>query len=133
MNPSSMTQLPDDSGCFTATILSQAEIDALPIKKRPICARISSEMYHAVFENIGAASMAWEPRPTGVFDSELASKVAVELCFIIANEIEKREYDALVLAANIVAKEIDHCAAPVSHQDLASAKQAILDESEKFA
>ena len=106
MNTSAMAQLPDGSGCFTATILSQAEIDALPIKKRPISARISSEMYHAVFEKVGTASMAWKPRPTGVFDTELASKVAVDLCFIIAGELEKREQAALLRAADI-AKEVD--------------------------
>lgn len=63
----------------------------LPPKLRPICFRISSEMYHAVFEAIGAASMCWRPRPGNeVFASEEASKIAINLCFKIAEELEKR-------------------------------------------
>lgn len=85
-----MTQLPDGSGCFTATILSNEEALALPLKERPINHRISSEMYHAVFEHIGEASMAWSPNTgSAVFNSEMASDVAVRLCFKIANELEK--------------------------------------------
>ena len=86
-----MTQLPDGSGCFTATILSHDEAMALPPKDRPICYRISSEMYHAVFEAIGEASMQWNPTPTGVFAAEKASDVALRLCFKIADELEKRD------------------------------------------
>lgn len=85
-----MTKLPDGSGCFTATIMSKEEAMRLPLKERPICFRISSEMYHAVFESIGAASMCWNPTPSKeVFSSEEASKIAVDLCFKIAEEIEK--------------------------------------------
>jgi hypothetical protein len=84
-----MTELPDGSGCFTATILSHEEAMALPLKDRPICYRISSEMYHAVFEAIGEASMCWSPRPVGVFASEQASDVALRLCFKIAEELER--------------------------------------------
>lgn len=63
---------------------------ALPIEKRPICFRISSEMYHAVFEAIGAASMCWNPRPSSeVFATEQASQIAIDLCFKIAEEREK--------------------------------------------
>jgi hypothetical protein len=48
-------------------------------------------MYHAVYESIGAASMCWNPRPVNeVFDSEAASNIAIDLCFKIANEIEKK-------------------------------------------
>jgi len=32
-----------------------------------------------IFEAIGEASMCWNPRPTGVFDSTHASKVAQNL------------------------------------------------------
>ena len=83
-----MTELPDGSGCFTATIMSHNEAMALPLKDRPLNHRISSEMYHAVFEAIGEASMCWNPIPTGVFASENASDVAVRLCFKIAEELE---------------------------------------------
>ena len=90
-----MTQLPDGSGCFTATIMSHDEAMALPLKERPLNHRISSEMYHAVFEAIGEASMCWNPRPSSeVFASEQASDVAVRLCFKIAEELEKQR-DAL--------------------------------------
>lgn len=87
--PDQLPQLPDGSSSFTATVMSKEEAMKLPLKERLICHRISSEMYHAVFEAIGAASMAWCPRPsTEVFHSEEASKIAVELCFKIANEVE---------------------------------------------
>lgn len=83
-------KLPDGSGCFTATILSEEEIKTLPLKDRPLNARISSEMYNAVFEAIGAASMCWNPRPSDeVFASEQAAKIATDLCFKIAEELEK--------------------------------------------
>jgi hypothetical protein len=86
----SITQLPDGSGCFTATILSNEEALALPLKERPISHRISSEMYHDVFEHIGEASMAWSPNTgSAVFNSEMASDIALRLCFKIANELEK--------------------------------------------
>ncbi len=86
-----MTKLPDGSGCFTATIMSDAEAMALPIKERPLNHRISSEMYHATFEAIGEASMCWNPTPSDeVFASEQASDVAVRLCFKIADEVESK-------------------------------------------
>lgn len=86
-----MTKLPDGSGCFTATIMSKEEAMALPVRERPLCFRISSEMYHAVFEAIGEASMCWNPRPSNeVFAPEQASAVATRLCFKIAEELEKR-------------------------------------------
>jgi hypothetical protein len=70
--------------------MSREEAMKLPVGKRPICFRISSEMYHAVFEAIGAASMCWKPRPgKEVFASEEAAKIAVDLCFKIAEEIEQ--------------------------------------------
>lgn len=87
-----ITKLPDDSAFCTATIMSKEEAMKLPLKKRPIFFRISSEMYHAVFEAIGEASMCWKPRPGNqVFASEQASDVAARLCFKIADEIESRK------------------------------------------
>lgn len=96
-----MTELPDGSGCFTATIMSEDEAMALPLKERPLNHRISSEMYHAVFEAVGHASMCWNPRPgSEVFDTTEAEKCAVDLCFKIANEAEKwRELSATEVCA----------------------------------
>ena len=86
-----ITELPDGSGCCTATILSKEEAMALPLNERPLNYRISSDIYHAVFEAVGAASMCWVPRPgSAVFDSSAAEKIAVDLCFKIANEIESK-------------------------------------------
>lgn len=47
---SKTTLLPDGSAFATATIMSKEEAMALPVEKRPICFRISPEMYNAVFE-----------------------------------------------------------------------------------
>lgn len=85
-----ITELPDGSGCFTATILSHEEAMALPISKRPLAFRLSSEMYHDTFYAIGGASMCWNPTPNKeIFDASRAEKIAVDLCFKIANETEK--------------------------------------------
>lgn len=91
-------ELPDGSGCFTATILSEEEAVALPLKERPLNHRISSEMYHAMFESIATT---WNTGAGNeVFDSEAASKIAVDLCFKIANEAEKwRELSATEVCA----------------------------------
>lgn len=87
---SPITKLPDGSAFFTATVLSKEEAMARPPKLRPLCYRISSEMYHAVFEAVGAASNCWNPKPSeSVFNSEQASEIAIDLCFKIANEVEK--------------------------------------------
>lgn len=87
--PSDVSVLPDGSAFFTAEVMSKEEAMALPIEKRPLNHRIPGNLYHAVFEAIGSASMCWQPRPGDqVFDSEQASKVAVELCFKIAAELE---------------------------------------------
>ncbi len=83
-----ITKLPDGSAFFVANIMSKEEAMKLPLKDRPICFRISSEIYHAVFESIGEASMCWSPKPVGEFDSSRAADVATRLCFKIANEIE---------------------------------------------
>lgn len=92
-----LIELPDGSGCFTATIMSKEEAMALPLKERPLNHRISSEIYHAVFEAIGAASMCWSPRPsTEVFNASEAERIAVALCFKIANEMEKEEESAVL-------------------------------------
>lgn len=85
-----MVKLPDGSGCFTAEVMSREEAMKLPPDKRPLCFRVSSEIYHATFSAIGQASMAWNPRPSNeVFDTEMASQIAVDLLFKFAAELEK--------------------------------------------
>jgi len=98
MNPSQTTQLPDGSAFFTAEIMSKDEALALPINKRPICYRVSSELYHDVFQAVGSASMCWKPDTgSAVFQSEQASDIAIKLLFKIANEKEKAVEEALSL------------------------------------
>lgn len=96
-----MIELPDGSGCFTATIMSQDEAMALPLKQRPLNHRISGDIYHAVFEAIGEASTTWKTEMGNeVFNSAAAEKIAVNLCFKIANEAEKwRELSATEVCA----------------------------------
>ena len=87
---SEITKLPDGSAFFTATVLTKEEAMKLPPKERPLCFRIPNELYTAVFESIGEASMCWSPLPGDqVFASEKASDVAVKLCFKIADELDK--------------------------------------------
>ncbi len=86
---SPITKLPDGSAFFTADVMSRDEAMNLPVEKRPLCFRISSEIYHAVFEAVGEASMCWKPTPKGVFASERASDAAVKLCFKISEELER--------------------------------------------
>lgn len=61
----------------------------MPQKDRPLNYRVTSKIYHAVFEAVGHASLCWNPRPDGVFDTAEAEKVAVGLCFTIAAELER--------------------------------------------
>ncbi len=71
------------------TILSREEAMALPPQQRPLNCRLPGNIYHKVFEMVGAASMCWRPRPDGVFDSERASQFAAELCHFIADELDE--------------------------------------------
>lgn len=83
----------------TAIIMSKEEAMALPLKKRPICFRISSELYHEIFLKVGYASMCWNPKPSSeAFDAEKASSAAVDICFAAAEESEKGKKDALLSA-----------------------------------
>jgi len=89
---------------FTSTIMSDAEAKALPLRERPLNHRISSEIYHAVFEAIGAASMCWNPTPSGIFHSSAAERIAVALCFKIANDNEGRTETELATARAALAQ-----------------------------
>jgi len=64
----------------TALIYSKDEALAMAPKDRPICYRLPSSLYPAVFETVGGASMCWTPEPSKeVFNSEKAERLAVEL------------------------------------------------------
>lgn len=75
----------------TTTIYSIDEVRMMQPKDRPMCYRVPSGIYHAVFEAVGAASLCWEPKPTGVFAVEQAEKFAVELLFKIAEVLEQMD------------------------------------------
>lgn len=84
---------------FAMDILSKEEAMALPPKQRPLCYRVNERIYTAVFEAIGAASMCWKPGTgNAVFQSEQASKIATDLCFLIANEMDRLKPDRDVSA-----------------------------------
>jgi hypothetical protein len=90
-----ITKLPDGSAFFVAEIMSEEEAMKLPLHERPICFRISSGMYHDIFQSVGAASMCWQPRPsTEVFYTEEAEKIAANLCFKAAEEREAAIFKA---------------------------------------
>lgn len=88
-----LEKLPDGSGGFVSTIMSEEEAMSLPLDKKPLNYRISSDIYHAIFEAVGASSMCWEKIPTSTFDNHKAEKIAVDLCFKIAEEIESKTTD----------------------------------------
>jgi hypothetical protein len=77
-------------GC-AVTILSYDEAMALPPAERPLNYRLPGDIYHAVFEAVGHASVCWEPKPGAecVFDTSEAEKAAVNLCLLIAASFEK--------------------------------------------
>ena len=74
---------------FAVDIMSKEEALKLPPSNRPLNLRLSSAIYHAVFETVGAASMCWKPQPTGEFDSSAAERHAVTLCLKIADDLER--------------------------------------------
>ena len=70
----------------TTIIMSKEEAMALPLNKRPLCYRISNEMYLSVWDAVGQATGCGN---NTVHDAEKASDIAVKLMFKIAEEIEK--------------------------------------------
>lgn len=94
----------------TAIIYSHEEAIAMKPHERPMCYRIPSKIYHDTFVAVGAASMCWTPKPSSeVFSPEEAEKVAVELLFNIACELEKAglTYENWPTAWNLKASEAD--------------------------
>lgn len=84
---------------FAMDILSKEEAMALPPKQRPLCYRVNGRIFMAVHEAIGQASLCWRGRdgkcspPVDEFDAALAGKIAAELCFLIADELDKLKPD----------------------------------------
>lgn len=84
------TILPDGSAFSVATILSHDEAMTLPLNKRPICYRLSEKMYMKVWESVAEATGCWKTKlDSDKFDATKAEKVAMELMFAIAEEVEK--------------------------------------------
>lgn len=80
---------------FAMDILSKEEAMALPPKQRPLCYRVNERIFTAVHEAIGAAATCWEPNYRGpwVRDAEKAGKIAADLCFLIADELDALKPD----------------------------------------
>lgn len=71
-------------------------------------------MYHAVWESIGAASMTFnKDAGNEVFNAEQASKIAMDLLFKIANEVEQAKLDALKEGARRAAENVVNNNQPV--------------------
>jgi hypothetical protein len=98
---------------YAVEILNREEALALPPSKRPLCFRVTSKIYTAAFEAVGAASLCWNPKPEGTFDSELASRFATDLCFAIAEELERlgitsEQISPMVMEHATEMEETDH-------------------------
>jgi hypothetical protein len=48
---------------------------------------IDTPVHEAIGQAIGAASMCWDPLPTGVFQSELALKISDELLDLLKKKL----------------------------------------------
>lgn len=85
---------------------AREEAIALPFRKRPLNYRLPGDLYHAVFDAVGTASMCWIPRPGDqVFDSSEAEMVAVNLCLKIAGEMDdlrEQHYELLAVLKDLV-------------------------------
>jgi len=52
-------------------------------------------MKEKILQAIGQASLCWYPRPTGIFDSDLAIKIAEQLCHDLTKENANSGYPLL--------------------------------------
>lgn len=114
-------------------IISKEEAMALPAKDRPICFRISSEMYSAAWEFVGITTRCYNPQPPDKsFLSDQASDVVIKLCFKIAEEVEKQKLNewkrGMTDAANLVVKEREWSWAPASARDLMACHNEIVKQ-----
>lgn len=63
----------------TAIIYSKEEAKAMAPKDRPICYRVTSKIFHAAWDAVGAPGL----KP------EEMSKAALDMCFSVAEELER--------------------------------------------
>ena len=58
-------------------------------RDKSLSERLPEYIFTRVHEDIGRASMCWNPIPSGIFKSEDASIIAFNLCHFIADELDK--------------------------------------------
>jgi hypothetical protein len=76
-------------------IITREEAMRLPVQERPLCYRISEEIYMAVWDAVGQATQCYNnPPPDSELLPEKVSKLVVTLCFKIAEELEKVRAEA---------------------------------------
>lgn len=68
-----------------------------------------TEIERIVYEAIGAASMCWDPTPTGVFEATKAKSVAEKLVGQINAMTEKEKNDTAILTTKEVQEIFDRC------------------------
>jgi hypothetical protein len=58
------------------------------IREKPLSERLPQPLFEALFQTTGFASMCWDPKPEGLFDSEAAARAANNLGQLIADALE---------------------------------------------
>ena len=53
-------------------------------REKPLSESVPADVYTAVWQAVGAASMCWAETPTSIFDTTRAEAVAVNLLHVIA-------------------------------------------------
>ena len=60
--------------------------------RKPLSERLPELAFARIYQDIGQASMCWEhPEKAGVFDSEKAADIALELCHFVADLLEESQ------------------------------------------
>lgn len=72
---------------FTATIYSKDEARKMPPKKRPLNYRVSSKIYMAAWDAVGQSTHLKTGNKGQ--DADRAGKIVTDLCFKIAEELER--------------------------------------------
>ena len=70
------------------------------LRDEPLNKRLPESIFNRIHEDIGAASMCWNPPPSKeVFDSECASAIAFNLCHFVADAIDEVKSDVQTFLA----------------------------------